>query len=408
MKGREKERMYMSEREQRKLQIIVKLTQNKLSRWQAQKILGVSETTVRRYLRAYEKKGLMFVKHGNFGRIPKNKTSQGLKDRVETLVREKYFDFNITHLQEKLEKVEGIRLSRFTLGKWMNEWKMVKRKRKRRREYKARFQRDRLPQRGLMLQFDGSHHRWFADKVSCLIAAIDDATNEIPYAEFFTSEDTQNCMKVVQEILKRYGLFHVLYVDRAGVYGGPKRPEFSQMQRACEELGIHFIYAESPQGKGRVERLFGTLQDRLVAEMRLKGIQTLEEANRFLHEEFLPNHYTPKFTQPPEDPESAYRPLPPNVDLTDHFCFKEWRQITNDHTVTWHGWRFVIDEPLSHSIVNHYLEFRRHPDKLVEVFYNQKPIQLKMIKRGVQNLRLSVDYKKSKSLGIKTANFPIF
>lgn len=397
----------MSEREKVKLQVVMKLTQNKLSRWQAQKILGVSDSTIRRYLRSFEKKDILFVKHGNWGKAPKNKTPQELKDRVERLMREKYFDFNITHLQEKLMEVEDIKLSRFTLGKWMNEWKMVKKK-KRKRKYKARFQRDRMPQRGLMLQFDGSHHRWYGGQVSCLIAAIDDATNEIPYAEFFNSEDTQNCMKVVQEILKRHGLFHVLYVDRAGVYGGPKRPEFSQMQRACEELGIHFIYAESPQGKGRVERLFGTLQDRLVAEMRLKGIQSMAEANRYLHEEFLPNQYTPKFTCPPQNPESGYRALPANVDLTDHFCFKQWRQINNDHTVSWHGYTFGIDQALTQSIANHYLEFRIHPNRIVEVFYNEKPIQLRLVKRGPQNLWKTVDVYKSQSLGIKQRKVPIF
>lgn len=397
--------MYMSEREKIKLQVITKVTQNKLSRWQAQKVLGVSEWTIRRYLRAFEKKDILFVKHGNWGKSPVNKTPQELKDRVERLVRERYFDFNITHLQEKLVEVEGIRLSRFTLGKWMNEWKMVKRK-KRKRKYKARFQRDRMPQRGLMLQFDGSHHRWFGDKVSCLIAAIDDATNEVPYAEFFNSEDTQNCMKVVQEILKRYGIFHVLYVDRAGVYGGPKRCEFSQMQRACEELGIHFIYASSAEGKGRIERLWGTLQDRLIAEMRLKGIQTMQEANHYLQNDFLPNRYTPKFTAPPENPETAYRPVPANVCLTDHFCFKEWRQINGDHTVSWSGYTFRIDEPLTQSIANHYVEFRYHPNRVVEVFYNEKPLQLKLVRRGAQNLWRKIDVGRSKSLGIKPRKIP--
>ena len=113
---------------------------------------------------------------------------------------------------------------------------------------------------GLMLQMDGSPHRWFGDKKSCLIAIIDDATSEI-HAEFFESETTLGCLKVLRDYIGKKGVFKVLYVDKAGIFGGPKRCNFSQVQRACSEIGIEIIFANSPQGKGRVERSFDTFQD---------------------------------------------------------------------------------------------------------------------------------------------------
>ena len=146
---------------------------------------------------------------------------------------------------------------------------------------------------GLLMQMDGSTHRWFGDKKSCLIALIDDATSEI-HAEFFDAETTLGCLKVLRDYIERRGLFKVLYVDKAGIFGGPKRCNFSQVKRACEELGIEIIFANSAQGKGRIERSFDTFQDRLVPELRLKRIKRMESANRYLQETFIPDYWENK------------------------------------------------------------------------------------------------------------------
>ncbi len=121
-----------------------------------------------------------------------------------------------------------------------------------------------MAQTGLLLQMDGSPHCWFGGKPSCLIAAIDDADGDVAYGEFFPSEDTISCMVVLQKIIEKKGIFQILYVDRAGIFGGPKRCHFSQVKRALAELGIHIIFANSPEAKGRIERLWSTLQDRLI------------------------------------------------------------------------------------------------------------------------------------------------
>ncbi|EMZ3823197.1 DDE-type integrase/transposase/recombinase [Salmonella enterica] len=167
-------------------------------------------------------------------------------------------------------------MKRETLRKWTHDIHHVKRaKRRRSRVHKRR---ERMEAPGLMLQMDGSTHRWFGNNKSCLIAMIGDANSDI-HAEFFPSEITAGCLKVMRSVIEKSGVFKTLYVDRAGIFGGPKSCNFSQMQRACEELGIDIIFASSPQGKGRIERAFDTLQDRLIPELRLHNIIDMAGAN---------------------------------------------------------------------------------------------------------------------------------
>jgi hypothetical protein len=162
---------------------------------------------------------------------------------------------------------------------------------------------------GLLLQMDGSTHRWFGDKKFCLIAIIDDATSEI-HAEFFESETTFGCLSVLRDFIARKGLFKSLYVDRAGIFGGPKRCNFSQVQRACDELGIQIVFTNFPQGKGRIERSFDTFQDRLVPELRLNDIQDIDSANRHLQDVFIPSFWREQIEVWPRSDESEFTPVP--------------------------------------------------------------------------------------------------
>ncbi len=247
----------MSAKEINKLQIISRVAEGKMPRFDAQNLLQVSERTLRRYLKAYAKKGPLFLKHGNHDKAPWNKKPSEIKEAIQTLIRERYYDFNVLHLQEKLQENEGLTVKRETLRKWCHEINCMKRRKRKR--LKPRYYRPRMSREGLLLQMDGSHHQWWKGEKSVLIAAIDDATSKIPYAEFFKSEDTANCMKVIQRIIERYGVPHALYVDRAGIFKEGKRANFGQFVRACQELGIQVLYAYSPEAKGRVERLFQTL-----------------------------------------------------------------------------------------------------------------------------------------------------
>lgn len=371
--------LVMNSAEKLKCDVILKLTQNKINRRQAQQILGKSESTIRRYLRKYEKQGIGFVKHGNYRKKPVRRISDEIKNQVYELVRTKYYDLNCTHLQEKLAQTEGFAISRQTLNRWLHEWKFGK-KRRRRKKYKARFHRDRSPQRGIMLQMDGSHHDWFGGKRSVLIACIDDATNEIPWAEFFPSEDTFSCMKVLKEILKRYGRPQVLYTDRAGIFNGPKRQDFSQFTRACEELGMDVFYAQTPQAKGRVERLFRTLQDRLIPEMRLKNIQSMKMANWFLLQDFLPKVFQKRFTVQAQDPQEAFEPLDELINLNEIFCIKEQRIINNDHTIRYNNQVYALKLPFKKSIAHQAVEVRQYPDMTFNAYWRNIRLRLKPVK----------------------------
>jgi len=369
----------MSAAEQLRLDIVVKVSSGIIERKQAQKILNVSERTLRRYLRDYLKEGVLFIKHGNCGVRPPNCLDVDLKKKVQALVKEKYFDFNMTHCLEKLEKDEGIELKRESFRLWCHEIKMVKKAK--RRAPKVRKRRERMQQTGLMLQMDGSPHHWFGDKPSCLIAAIDDADSDVPFGEFFPAEDTISCMRVLQEIIRKKGIFQILYVDHAGIFGGQKRAQFSQVKRALRELGIHVIFANSPEAKGRIERLWGTFQDRLIPEMRIKNIRTYAAANEYLQEQFLPNEYASRFKVVPANLQSAYKPLPDGIDLKEIFCLKVHRGVKRDHTYSWENDIYRIDSPLKRSIYKQKIEIRTYQDLTTKVFFAGKELQVSLVKQ---------------------------
>jgi transposase len=368
----------MTAQEQLTLDIIVKISTGRMGRKEGQKILGVSERTLRRHLRFYSEAGPLSIKHGNYQKAPANLTNPEIKKQVQALVREKYFDFNLTHCLEKLKSEHAVEVSHDTLRRWCHEIGMVKRAK--RRSAKVRRRRDRMAQTGVMLQMDGSPHCWFGGKESCLIAAIDDADSDVPFAEFFPAEDTIACMRVIQKIIEKKGLFQILYVDRAGIFGGQKRTNFSQFKRAAEELGIHVIFANSPEGKGRIERLWNTLQDRLIPEMRIRNIQSYESANDFLQNQFLPNEYASKFKVIPENLVPGYRPVPSHIDLNEVFCLKEERVCARDHTFGWKGEAYRIDSELKHSIYKQKIELRTYQDLSWKAFFAAREIQASRIK----------------------------
>lgn len=374
---REEEVFTMSAREQMELDIVAKIVAGTMSRKQGQQVLDVSERTLRRYIEGYAKDGVVFIKHGNCSLVPTNRTDDAIKRTVQKLVKEKYFDFNMTHCLEKLENDENISIKRETFRKWCHEIKMVK-KAKRRRA-KVRRLRQRMQQAGLMLQMDGSPHHWFGGRPSCLVGAIDDADSDVPYAEFFPAEDTISCMRVIHKIIEKKGVFQILYVDRAGIFGGQKRSNFSQVKRALRELGIHIIFANSPEAKGRIERLWQTFQDRLVPELRIRNIRSYENANHFLQEQFLPNEYAPKFKITPENLQSAYKPIPDGVDLWEIFCLKEYRSVKRDHTFSVDNELYQIDSPLKHSIYKQSIEMRTYQDLSRRFFFAGKEIEVSQV-----------------------------
>ena len=259
-------------------------------------------------------------------------------EEVLRLYQEKYFDLNVRHLHEKLREEHGIELSYTWVKLALQGAGLVKKARKRGVHRKRRPPR---PLPGMLLHLDGSHHQWFQDdRWYDLIEVLDDATNATYYAQLVEEESTRTVMAALKEVIEQQGRFCALYSDRASHFfetpkaGGPVDPRrLTQVGRALKELGIEMIPAYSPQARGRSERRFGTWQGRLPQELRLRGIRTVEEANRFLRAHSIPE-MNRKFGKPAAERGHAFVPVR-GQDLDRIFSVQQERRVAHDNTVRW-------------------------------------------------------------------------
>ena len=370
----------MGKRDQMVLEVVCKVLSGKMRREEASKILDISGRTLRRYLSDYRDEGIASVRHGNKSRTPVNKISDTLKRDVQSFMKDQFFDFNMCHALEKVREQTGVNLKYSTFRKWCHEIGQVKLAHHKRRS-RPRYRRERMSQSGLMVQMDGSPHNWFGDRHSCLIAAIDDASSEIVGAEFFESESTFACLKLLKDIVSNRGVMQVLYVDKAGIYGGIKRHGFSQVARAMEEIGSHIIFAHSPEAKGRIERLFKTLQDRLIPEMRINKIRTMGQANDYLQNVFVPHQHNPRFSVQPHNTTPAWRALAPHLKVEEVFCVKEYRVVGRDHVLSFKTDDYMIAEPLKYSIHRQRIEIRSQSDGSWAAYFAGKPLRLTKVQK---------------------------
>ncbi len=378
------------------IDMIEKINSKKISLETAIKVLNVSRRTVFRYMKGFSEFGISYFNHGNKNRAPKNKTSakdilkskELMMNKYKELMMNKYFDFNVTHALEKLKAEENILINREIFRKICHEINLVKKEKRRRG--KIRKLRCRTPQSGVMLQMDGSHHHWFNALETCLIGTIDDADNENNYSEFFDGETTVGCLQVLKRTIEKKGIFSILYTDRAGLFAGPKRAEFSQVKRALAELGIQIIYANSAQAKGRIERHWATVQDRLAPELRLQKIKTIEAANQYLQEVFLPNDYNKKFKVVPSNLESGWQPIPAGIDLNEIFCLKYLRVVKSDHTFSFNSQQYLIKSDLKYSIEKQKIEIRIYLDGVQKIYFSNQELEVKAYQLPA---KMSVDDK---------------
>jgi len=303
---------------------------------EAAKVMGVSERHGWRILAAYRKEGAAALAHGNRGRTPANVTPQVIREQVVILAKGRYSGVNHTHLAELLAEREGITISRSTLRRVLTEAGLSSPRRG--RSPRHRYRRQRMPQEGMLLQLDGSHHRWLEDRGPwlTLFLAIDDATGAVPYAIFREREDTLGYFELLKVIINRRGIPLGVYTDRDSIFHVARGPNnghgpLTQFGRALRELGVTHVLAHSPEAKGRVERANGTFQDRLVSELRLSGASTVIEANLVLWD-FLPR-FNQRFGVPATQPGQAYRPISLELDLESILCVKERRRVARDNTV---------------------------------------------------------------------------
>jgi len=307
------------------------------------KLLGISARQMKRLRRKMKERGVEGLLHGNRSKAPWNKTGSEKTKQVLELARGRYQGLNDSHLTEKLKDKEKIAVSRPTVRTILRKAGIAAiRKRGVKRHYKRR---ERKAQEGALLLWDGSPHRWFGDQQgeSNLTVVVDDATGALLHGVFTLQEDAQSYLICLRQILLDKGIPLALYMDRHGIFrrnddhwslqeqlAGEQTP--TQVGQALRELGIESIFALSPQAKGRVERLFNTLQDRLVQELRLAQISTPQQATPFLNGAFKAD-FNARFAKPARESQTAWRPLPKAVDL-DRICsFSYQATVGNDNAV---------------------------------------------------------------------------
>lgn len=342
----------MSMKETERISIMDNLIAKRIKQKHASKQLGTSIRQVQRMVRRYKREGVSGLAHKSRGRVGNRALHPEKKQQIIDLIKKQYPDFGPTFTAEKLEELDSLTVSRETVRQLMIKeqlWKARERK-----DVVIHTYRERRSCVGELVQLDGSPHRWFEDRAdSCtLIAYIDDATSRIMDGEFADYEGTFTLFSATEHYLQTYGKPLSLYVDKHSTYRINRQATIeeelkdflpqSQFGRAMDQLRIEVIFANSPQAKGRVERLFETLQDRLVKELRLAGIATKEEGTRYFREVYIPKHNA-KFAVPPKDSANAHRILLPSDDLSRIFTVQTNRFISKTLVVQYKNTRYQLE-----------------------------------------------------------------
>lgn len=333
----------MTAKEQRRAWALTRVLKGELTMAEAAGMVGLSERQLWRLRVAFERAGPAGLVHGNRGRPSARRLDGSLRARVIELRRTRYVDVNDSHLAELLAEREAIEISRPSVQRILRAAGLASPRRRRAPRHRSR--RQRMPAEGLLLQLDGSRHDWLEGRgpVLTLVGAIDDATGRVPAATFRDQEDAAGYLEILRTTIEAHGLPGALYHDRHSSFAptspGPAEPgapaELSQVGRALVELDIGSIAARSAQAKGRIERLWGTFQDRLVAELRLAGVVDRDGANALLPT-FLAR-FNARFGVPAADPVPAWRSVPAEVRLDRVLVFKYRCKVARDHTIRLDG-----------------------------------------------------------------------
>src|SRR5271157_2292432 len=349
-----------------------------LNQAEAGELLGVSERTFRRWTRRYEEEGEAGLLDRRLGKASGRRVPVDRAEEVERLYRERYQGFTVKHFHEHLVKDHGFGWS-YTWTKLHLQWSGLVAKAPRKGAHRRKRERRPLP--GMMLHQDGSRHEWLEGQPPLdLIVTMDDATGTIYSAFLIEEEGTASTFRALNEVFGRRGLPMSLYTDRGAHYfhnpekgGEVDCGQFPQGGRAGKQLGVEDIGAYSPQARGRSERAFATLQDRLPKELRLAGITDIEAANAFIREVYLPAHNA-RFAVDPAGEGSAFTPIP-GVDLDEILCIEEERQVGHDNCVSYRTLKLQIPEsPMRPHFVKARVKVHVYPDGSHAVFHGPRCI----------------------------------
>jgi transposase len=348
-----------------------------LSQVEAAEVLGMTERTFRRWYVRFEEEGIAGLKDRRIGKPSAKRVPEEWSDRLSQLYRDRYYDLNVKHFHEHLVQDHGFPYSYTWAKSFLHRREIVALTP---RKGKHRKKRPRRPLVGMMLHQDGSRHRWVPGLAAelDLIVTMDDASSEI-YSGFLVEEEgTMSSFEALREVIGKKGLPCALYTDRGSHYfetpeagGKVDKANLTQVGRALQQLGIEHIAAYSPEARGRSERMFGTLQGRLPQELRLAGITTLQAANRFLAEVYLPQHNA-RFTEKPAEAGSAFVADAGGA-WRDVLCVQEQRVVGNDNTVRYHNLVLQLPAtPSRHHLVKAKVRVHHHPDGTLAVFHGPR------------------------------------
>jgi len=366
-------------RKMRFLEVYERCGMRRLSYSEAAETLGVSERTFRRMRGRFEAEGQDGLIDRRVGKPSPHRISRTEADRIAALYRERYMAWTVKHFHERCQERHGLLASYGWTRSVLHAAGLVRPAAKRSAHRKKR---PRRPLPGMLLHQDGSRHLWLPalDRQIDLIVTMDDATSEI-YSMFFVEEEgTASSFRGLSEVIERHGLFCSLYTDRGSHYfhtpkAGAKvaKEQLTQVGRALAQLGIRHIPAYSPEARGRSERMFGTLQDRLPKELADAGIETTEAANRFIAETYLLEHNR-RFAVGASEPGSAFVPWTAGP-LHEILCHQEDRVVANDNTVVFGRLRLQIEpSPLRHHFAKATIQVRRYLDGTIALFYGPRCI----------------------------------
>lgn len=383
----------MSQRELHRYHTVRLILERRITGAQAAQSLGCSERHVWRLLARLRREGRRALVHGNRGRPSHRRLPAGTQQEILRLARGKYAGLNTTHLTEKLQTEAGLPVSRATVHRLLRAAGVARPRQRRPPRHRAR--RPRKAQAGLLVLWDGSPHAWLEDRgpTCSLVGAMDDATGALlPGATFVPEEDTVSYLRLLQTLARRCGIPVALYMDCHSIFRRNDdawtveeelrgRQDPTQVGRALEALGIEAIYALSPQAKGRIERLWGTLQDRLVAELRLAGIRTLAAANAFLPA--FTTQFNARFARPAADTVPAWRPVPRGLDLARLCSLYTEATVLNDNTVRTQGRILQIPPgPGGRGYAKARVEVRQLLDGTWRIYYHDRLIATHTVTTG--------------------------
>src|SRR5258707_8642539 len=373
----------LSQKELQRVAVIFRCVKGELECARAAGLLCLSVRQIKRLKKRMREDGEAALAHANRGRPSHRRLPSAVRERIVQLARGTYAGFNDHHLCEKLVECQGISLSRETLRRLLRQQGLGSPRKRRAPAHRQR--RVRSAQLAELVQLDGSPHDWLEGRGPHLTALgmQDDATGKILAAQFFPSETTFGYLCLLKQMLRRHGVPLAFYGDHSGVFvrnddiwsveeqlAGKRQP--TQFGRTLDQLGVTFIAANSPQAKGRVERLWGVLQDRLCSELRLAAAHDLDSANAVLRRFVV--DYNRRFAKKPREMETAWRPAPHSLDRV--CCFVHERTVSNDNVVQWEGRRFQIpQQPHRFSFAGAKVQIYQALDGRVSLYYGDTRLE---------------------------------